>query len=193
MANTPDPKFQEMGLVNQEVYGSYFSTPGNGDGALDDMTTYTFSLCEFCLDWLFTRFVTPPKVNPYTFASSPFTALQGFGSHIEIDLDTTEEWRPAEQRVREDEWRRKKDEYFKEATRRGAKRNDGYTKIVENYINALENNDSLRSALATAENKAFEARLQALEDAAREHRLHQSWDGSGRAIRKLIDDEKKRT
>ncbi len=44
------PQRNKGGLVNQTVDGNYDSTPGNGQGALDDCTSYRFSLCEFCLD-----------------------------------------------------------------------------------------------------------------------------------------------
>ena len=51
------------GLVNASAVGGYCSTPGNGSGALDDLDCYTFSLCEFCLDWLFCACVVPPAVR----------------------------------------------------------------------------------------------------------------------------------
>lgn len=51
------------GLINAKVSGGYHSTPGNGSGALDDGVEYKFSLCEFCLDWLFSSFVIPVEVN----------------------------------------------------------------------------------------------------------------------------------
>lgn len=43
------------GLIEATVTGAYMSTPGNGttQGALDDRVRYKFSICEFCLDWLF--------------------------------------------------------------------------------------------------------------------------------------------
>ena len=37
------------GMIDACVRGHYNSTPGNGYGALDDITSYRFSLCEFCL------------------------------------------------------------------------------------------------------------------------------------------------
>lgn len=79
------------GLRDVTVEGGYDSTAGNGDGALDDLTSYNFSLCEFCLDWLFTQFVVPVKVN---------------GQSEE------EVFRPAGARVVEDEWRRMKSHFF---------------------------------------------------------------------------------
>lgn len=53
------------GLINQTVMGGYHSTPGNGEGTLDDMSVYRFSLCEFCLDRLFGKFKIPPRVMEY--------------------------------------------------------------------------------------------------------------------------------
>lgn len=94
-----------LGLVEHTVHGSYHSTPGNGDGALDDTTSYTFSLCEFCLDWLFIQFRIPPKIGYY------------MGGPNEVEA-----FRPAEQRVQEDEWRRFKEEFFCEFNRRNEAR-----------------------------------------------------------------------
>jgi len=96
-----------MGLVNAKVCGGYFSTPGNGDGALDDMTLYTFSMCEFCLDWLFCQFKTPPQTNEY---------------HMDGSTGTAEVFRPAKQRVQEDVWRRYKEDFFREFHHRSAAR-----------------------------------------------------------------------
>lgn len=84
-----------------EVVGGYDSTPGNGEGALDDCSVYHFALCEFCLDHLFTLFRLPPEVN-FSGEAEPF--------------------RPAAQRVRVDEWRKGKDEFFVEQARRAAER-----------------------------------------------------------------------
>jgi len=91
------------GLVEQVVYGHYASTPGNGHGALDDMTAYKFSLCEFCLDWLFSRFKAPPRV---------------FERDLNCNLLDEGSWRPARQRVAEDDWRRFKQETLDEMARR---------------------------------------------------------------------------
>jgi len=96
-----DPGDRRMGLVEQAVRGGYWSTPGNGDGALDDNTTYKFSLCEFCLDWLFSRFAVPVTV---------FNGVED------------EPFRPADQRVREDEWRGQKAAFFAEFEKRNASR-----------------------------------------------------------------------
>jgi antitoxin HigA-1 len=90
------------GLVRAQVTGGYLSTPGSGPGgALDDTTGYEFSLCEFCLDHMFSRFKTPPKLFNYM--------------HPE---ETPEPFRPAEQRVREDEWRKTPELFLAEKERR---------------------------------------------------------------------------
>ncbi len=93
------------GLVNVEVSGGYVSTPGNGKGALDDGTIYTFSLCEFCLDFLFARAKVPPVLT---------------------DICATRESRgafePAADRVQRDEWRKDKASFAAEAARRDAAR-----------------------------------------------------------------------
>jgi hypothetical protein len=88
-----------MGLVDAEVSGGYSSTPGNGSGALDDRTSYRFSLCEFCLDWLFSQFKIPPTVK-------------------DMDGDSIGPWKPAAQRVTEDVWRIKRQEFFIDQRRR---------------------------------------------------------------------------
>lgn len=92
------------GLLNICVSGGYHSTPGNGDGALDDCTSYTFSICEFCLDYLFTKMIIPPKVQSIH------------------DSHPKEEFRSAAQRVREDEWRKAKEEFEDERFRRAISR-----------------------------------------------------------------------
>jgi hypothetical protein len=89
----PEP----YGLINANVHGGYSSTAGNGSGALDDCTSYSFSLCEFCLDWLFSQFKLPVKVSDHL---------------SKIDEETPEIWRPAAKRVVEEDWRRFKDEFF---------------------------------------------------------------------------------
>lgn len=50
------PNGRGNGLLDADVYGGY-SSPNYG--ALDDATKYSFSLCEFCLDWLFCQFKIP--------------------------------------------------------------------------------------------------------------------------------------
>lgn len=80
------------------VRGGYDSTPGNGHGALDDGDEYSFTLCEFCLDHLFTQFRQPPTVVP------PIA------------------FRPAAVRVRDDAWRGGKDAFYAEQDRRAMAR-----------------------------------------------------------------------
>jgi len=92
------------GLIDADVVGGYHSTPGNGCGALDDGTRYRFNLCEFCLDWLFSHFTVPVKMYDYTSG----------GNSVE--------WRCAERRVVEDDWRRYKDEFVREKIRRDVAR-----------------------------------------------------------------------
>lgn len=91
------------GLINATVTGGYFSTPGNGNGALDDCTRYHFSLCEFCLDHIFSQFKIQVIVDDY------------------MDGEILP-WHSAEERVKKDDWRTFKDEFFKEAARRKAAR-----------------------------------------------------------------------
>ena len=95
--------FDEGGLLNAKVSGGYNSTPGNGEGALDDMSSYEFSLCEFCLDWLFSSFTIPPVVRRY-------------------HEDHPCLFRPAAQRVAEDEWRKAKEAFYAEAKWRASAR-----------------------------------------------------------------------
>lgn len=101
---TPGHPAHDMGgLINARVSGGYESTPGNGCGALDDCTSYSFSMCEFCLDWLFTQFKIPVNAASYT------------DSEIEV-------WRPAVVRVAQDDWRKMKDRFCAEAERRSKAR-----------------------------------------------------------------------
>lgn len=51
-----EPVVDIGGLDNCEVIGGYFSS------ALEDCSKYKFSICEFCLDYLFERFKIPPKI-----------------------------------------------------------------------------------------------------------------------------------
>jgi len=97
----------ELGLIDCVASGGYESTPGNGDGPLDDGMSYCFSLCEFCLDWLFVQFKIPPKATCY------------FGDEAAEDPTG---YVPAEQRVRNDDWRTYKAEFFYEFNRRKAAR-----------------------------------------------------------------------
>lgn len=90
------------GLVNVEVRGGFSSTPGNGFGALDDSNGYHFSLCEFCLDYLFGQFKIHVAV----------TTLEG----------EREPWIPASVRVDRDEWRKSKTRFHMEKDQRDSDR-----------------------------------------------------------------------
>jgi len=128
----PAPWDTPEGLVGAEVVGGYSSTPGNGSGALDDGEGYRFSLCEFCLDWLFDQFVIPVE----TFDPMAPHVLQP-GETVEAAMERTggvvklmagpppEPWRPAEERVRTDDWRGMKERFFNEKKRREASRKKG--------------------------------------------------------------------
>jgi hypothetical protein len=105
-SSDPNDRIEFGGLLNQLVMGGYFSTPGNGSGALDDFVSYHFSLCEFCLDWLFGQFKIVPTTDDPT------------------DTNYKEPWRPATQRVKEDDWRNQKDKFYAEANRRSIKRTE---------------------------------------------------------------------
>lgn len=86
------------GLINASVSGHYASTPGNGSGALDDCTSYSFSLCEFCCDWLFQQFVKPVNAN---------------------SMGDEEEFKSAEEWVNgSPEWRKMRDKFFNEKNKR---------------------------------------------------------------------------
>jgi len=100
-----DNALSPMGLINCTVSGGYDSTPGNGHGALDDSTSYTFSLCEWCLDWLFAQFKHSPTTSDYM--SPDFKP----GA-----------WRRAQERVEADEWRTQKKEFFEELIHRNRAR-----------------------------------------------------------------------
>lgn len=101
------PRGDAGGILRRTVTGGFESTPGNGSGALDDLQGYTFSLCEFCCDWLFQTFVIPVEENEVSIT----------GERL-ISMDGEYRWRPAAQRVEEDEWRRMKDEFRAEHSRR---------------------------------------------------------------------------
>jgi len=100
------PAYEMGGLINARVSGGYSSTAGNGRGALDDCTSYHFSMCEFCLDWLFEQFQVPVVQSSYMDA---------------VD-EEPEKWAPARIRVARDEWRRGKMEFCEEAERRAIAR-----------------------------------------------------------------------
>lgn len=99
------PAYDMGGLIKARVSGGYESTPGNGCGALDDCTSYSFSLCEFCLDWLFTQFKVPV---------AQWSPTAG--------TDEQESWEPAHVRVAKDDWRKMKKEFCDEAERRAIAR-----------------------------------------------------------------------
>lgn len=90
------------GLVNARVSGGFSSTPGNGRGALDDCSSYHFSLCEFCCDWLFKQFVVPV---------------------VTLDMsDGQYDFISAEDRVKNDDWRKMKEKFFEEYNKRNLAR-----------------------------------------------------------------------
>jgi hypothetical protein len=72
---------------------------------------HTFSLCEWCLDWLFTRFKLPVAVDDPmndSLLKEGETIEQGMERVGMVQLTRRQEssaWRPAERRVAEDEWR----------------------------------------------------------------------------------------
>jgi len=103
MLGTDDPFRGSHGLLNIEVIGGYDSTPGNGYGTLGDMSGYKFSFCEYCLDWIFKQCKVPIAVR-------------------DVCSNTPEPWRPAGQRVLEDEWRKDKTTFFEEEAKHNAAR-----------------------------------------------------------------------
>ena len=95
------------GLERYTVSGNYDSTAGNGGGALDDGDTYTFSLCEWCLDWLFAQFKVLPEM----------------GNNYHHEPDGSPAWSPAAVRVSTEEWREKgREAFFAEKSRRDVAR-----------------------------------------------------------------------
>jgi len=120
-----DPQHPPAGLIDATVVGGYPSTPGNGNGALDDNDGYRFSLCEFCLDWLFAQFRIPVAMVNTKIAWSPGPgesigdAMQRTGGFVSLVTGPDPDpWRPAEQRVREDAWREDKEGFSQEKARR---------------------------------------------------------------------------
>ncbi len=123
------PYEEDGGMINATVMGGMSSTPGNGDGTLDDMEGYRFSLCEFCLDWLFAQFRVPVAT---------FDPRRGLTRREGETLDEAMvrtggcvflmagpdpgPWEPAAVRVERDEWRKEKREFFDEKARRDAAR-----------------------------------------------------------------------
>lgn len=92
------------GLIDCSVEGGYDSVPGNGWGALGDSFTHTFSLCEFCLNHLFSQFKIPVHV-------------------LERCANEEWDWIPAQEKVTNDDWRRMKSEFFEEFEKRNIARN----------------------------------------------------------------------
>jgi hypothetical protein len=110
---------EPSGLIDQSVCGGYPSTAGNGNGALDDTTSYRFSLCEFCIDWLFSQFMVPPTTSNY------------------MDGSEAEPFRPAQQRVAQDEWRHYKQQFYDEFKRHNKAREDTINlSIVREIMNS---------------------------------------------------------
>lgn len=107
------------GLIDCKVSGGYHSTAGNGYGALDDSTSYRFSLCEFCLDWLFDQFKIHPATSNYV--ADLFKIHSATSDYVAGGI-SDEPWKPAAKRVKEDDWRRMKEGFFKEYHRRAALR-----------------------------------------------------------------------
>lgn len=112
------------GLIDATVVGGYDSTPGNGYGALDDLVRHRFSLCEFCLDWLFSQFQIPVAVDDpmNDLLLRPGESIdEGLARCGAVQLarrPDPEPWKPAADRVRKDDWRKMKDAFFAEAERR---------------------------------------------------------------------------
>jgi hypothetical protein len=102
------------GLIDCKVRGKYESTPGNGMGTLDDSTEYKFSLCEFCLDWLFVQFKVPVEVSDYMNPNGP-----------------KEKWVSAKDRVHKDNWRKMKTVFFDEFEKRNKARNRRITTATD--------------------------------------------------------------
>jgi hypothetical protein len=101
-----DPELRDKGgLIKADVTGGYSSTAGNGEGALDDGDRYTFSLCEFCLDHIFSNFKIPVEAGSYMYSD-----------------DEARVFCPASERVAEDFWRKGKEKFFAEFNRRNEAR-----------------------------------------------------------------------
>ena len=109
MSGPGGPEVENGGLIDCRVSGGYNSTPGNGAGCLDDSTSYKFSMCEFCLDWLMTNFNIPPIVSDY-------------------NTDFKKIFRPASMRVQDDEWRHCKAQHYFESERRDKLRMGNWAK-----------------------------------------------------------------
>lgn len=98
------------GLINCEVTGGYSSTAGNGYGAFDDYTKIKFSLCEFCLDFIFSICEKKPMELNFVYGNPTLE----------------EEYVPSIQRVfDQQEWRKDSSGIF-------AKRFNSRNKVIEN-------------------------------------------------------------
>lgn len=138
LSDSKESHLDYSGLIKQVVSGGYHSTPGNGSGALDDTTNYNFSLCEFCLDWLFKNFKIPPEL-----------------SHYVGGTDEQETFRSAEERVTNDEWRSQKEKFRSEYERRNSLRKVKlcrYASIAQLAERRILNSDVASSNLARGTN-----------------------------------------
>lgn len=142
------------GLIDAKVLGGYESTPGNGYGTLDDTERYSFSLCEWCIDWLFSQFRVL-AVDSYMDDLCPRdgeTADEAFarnGGIVKLARETAAPppWRPATERVAADEWRRMKDAFHAEKIRRDKARGAAGQGQVVALVHAVE---AARKPLAEA-------------------------------------------
>ncbi len=64
-------KMGDLGLIDARVRGEY------GSDALVDFMEYRFSLCEWCLDWLFDQFKVPMVVTDW---DEPYKAVRKDGT-----------------------------------------------------------------------------------------------------------------
>lgn len=135
--------YDHCGLINAEVEGGYFSTPGTSPpdghgGTLDDGSVYKFSICEFCLDWLFSQFKIP-------------VTIQYFNPNV--DQEIFETWKPAIQRVTEDNWREFKEEFFKEFQERNEARGNGTAIVTGQKTTSVSEHLTVTEFEMTAEAK----------------------------------------
>lgn len=105
------------GLINIKAVGGYPSTPGNGYGALDDNDCYPFSLCEFCLDHLFSQFNIPVMVHDVANHMRPVCLKSERENCLPLVMPP-EPFMSATERVNRDDWRELKDEFFAEKKKR---------------------------------------------------------------------------
>lgn len=112
-----DDHYENEGLTDVSIMGGYPSTPGNGLGALDDATRYTFSICEFCLDFLFENARVPP-----TTCHPGRDAIEFGDRRLPAVPDEVFPFACASERVARDDWRTRKAEFYAERDRRAALR-----------------------------------------------------------------------